>query len=62
MKKNGLWLLIISLVLLSCTKVTSELGGGQEKEPFVETAPYGMVLIRSGSYMMGLNSQTNIEE
>ncbi len=60
MKKKSL-LLIISSVLLSCTtQVTSEFGAVQEKEPFVETAPYGMVLVRAGSYMMGLNSQTNI--
>lgn len=60
MKQIG-YILVVLLLCVGCNQQFGELGSTDPNAPaFNETQPYGMVLVRGGSFMMGLNAQSNI--
>ncbi len=61
--KNNLTVILLATTLLvGCNKPVGELVGLGMKDSFVESQPWGMVLIKRGSFMMGANDQSAIGE
>ena len=52
--------IVIAFAVVSCSKPTGELVGVGTYGNFKEAAPYGMVFIKQGSFMMGNNTQSAI--
>ncbi|MDO9152119.1 MAG: SUMF1/EgtB/PvdO family nonheme iron enzyme [Paludibacter sp.] len=62
MKKNLIFIFIVTLFFSSCNKPAGELTGTSNlnflKGGFNENNPYGMVFVKRGSFMMGANDQS----
>ena len=58
--KKSLPIIVLILLLVACNKPAGELTGLGNKRSFVEAQPYGMVFIKRGSFMMGVNDQSAI--
>lgn len=61
MKCKMLSLAILAMTMISCNKPAGELVGVPTSN-FSEANPYGMVLVRGGSFMKGANTQSAIFE
>lgn len=61
MKCKMLSLAILAMTMISCNKPAGELVGVSTSK-FSEANPYGMVLVRGGSFMKGANTQSAIFE
>ena len=55
-----LFVVVMTVVLVSCGNSTGELIGVSKPGSFKEATPYGMVFIKRGSFMMGENTQSAI--
>ena len=53
-------IVVLMLCMIACGKPAGELVGTTSGAGFVESNPYGMVLVRKGSFLMGANSQSAI--
>lgn len=58
--KTMLPILTLVTVFAACNKPAGELVGAGKVSKFTEADPYGMVLIRKGSFMKGENTQSNL--
>ena len=58
--KKLMQLAVLAILLTACGKPKGELIGAGAKGSFHEAQPYGMVFIKQGSFMMGVNNQTTI--
>ena len=59
MKKN-LPVILLTLLLVACNKPSGEVVGYGAQAAFREAQPYGMVFIKRGAFMMGVNDQSAI--
>ena len=53
-------IVVLMLCMIACGKPAGELVGTTSGAGFVESNPYGMVLVRKGAFLMGANSQSAI--
>ena len=53
-------IVVLMLCMIACGKPAGELVGATSGAGFVESNPYGMVLVRKGAFLMGANSQSAI--
>lgn len=53
-------IVVLMLCMIACGKPVGELVGTTSGAGFVESNPYGMVLVRKGAFLMGANSQSAI--
>ena len=53
-------IVVLMLCMVACGKPAGELVGANSGASFVESNPFGMVLIRKGAFLMGSNSQSAI--
>ena len=53
-------IVVLMLCMIACGKPVGELVGTTSGVGFVESNPYGMVLVRKGAFLMGANSQSAI--
>ena len=53
-------IVVFMLCMIACGKPAGELVGTTSGAGFVESNPYGMVLVRKGAFLMGANSQSAI--
>ena len=53
-------IVVLLLGMVACGKPAGELVGATSGAGFVEANPYGMALIRKGSFLMGANSQSAV--
>lgn len=53
-------IVVLMLCMIACGKPVGELVGTTSGTGFVESNPYGMVLVRKGAFLMGANSQSAI--
>lgn len=60
--KTILSLVTLALMVVSCNKPAGELVGASNAVNFKEANPYGMLLIKKGSFMMGANTQSALFE
>ena len=58
--KHVLPIFVLSIIFAGCSKPAGELVGVGTQGNFKEAAPYGMVYIKKGAFMMGSNSQSAI--
>jgi len=56
--KRFLPVLLIATIVVSCNKSAGELVGVGNAGTFHEANPYGMVMVKRGSFMMGTNDQS----
>ena len=53
-------IVVLLLSLVACGKPAGELVGATSGASFIEANPFGMVLVRRGSFLMGSNSQSAV--
>ncbi|NDV46345.1 gliding motility-associated lipoprotein [Paludibacter sp. 221] len=58
--KKTLLIFIVALLLFACNKPSGQLVGVGANGSFKEAAPYGMVFIKKGTFVMGANDQSAI--
>ena len=58
--KTLLSVLALTIALVGCNKPAGELVGSGKAMKFSEADPFGMLLIRKGSFMKGENTQSNL--
>ena len=58
--KTLLPILALMVALVGCNKPAGELVGSGKSKKFSEADPFGMLLIRKGSFMKGENTQSNL--
>ncbi|MBP5659287.1 MAG: hypothetical protein J6W89_04645, partial [Paludibacteraceae bacterium] len=58
--KTILPILALTIALIGCNKPAGELVGSGKAKKFSEADPFGMLLIRKGSFMKGENTQSNL--
>ncbi len=58
--KTILPILTLTIALIGCNKPAGELVGSGKTKQFAEADPFGMLLIRKGSFMKGENTQSNL--
>lgn len=58
--KTILPVLALMVALVGCNKPAGELVGSGKAQKFSEADPFGMLLIRKGSFMKGENTQSNL--
>ena len=58
--KTILPILTLTVALVGCNKPAGELVGASKAKKFSEADPFGMLLIRKGSFMKGENTQSNL--
>lgn len=58
--KTILPILTLLIALVGCNKPAGELVGATKAKNFTEADPFGMILIRKGSFMKGENAQSNL--
>ncbi len=53
-------IVVLMLCMVACNKPAGELVGASSGAGFVESNPFGMVLVRKGAFLMGANSQSAV--